>query len=592
MKPTAFCFIAILIAGITACGSSSSALDAGVDTDTEASDRADESDGGERPSTQDAMAANDFADPPAPEDEFPVPTPGGLAPTPPMGWNSWNKFGCSVTADDIKDAADLLVESGMADVGYQYVNIDDCWLQAERDSEGRPVFDPDFTTEDTPGGVPELADYVHDLGLKLGIYSDRGTETCAHRAGAEGHEEDDARLYAEWGIDYLKHDNCSSNPDLIEEQYGLMAEALANSGRDIVYSLCAWQFHEWGVGMGHLWRISGDIEDQWESILQNLRLNVPLAAYAGPNGWNDPDMLEVGNGAYMTMTEHRSHFSLWAMMAAPLIAGNDLTRMSDAYREILTNEEVIAVNQDSLGLQGYPVREGNDLSVWVKPLNEAGARAVALFNTNETEEDITFSLEEAGLRTGEVAEVRDLWSHEDVATTADSLTLPVAAHEVVLLKVVGKEPRIPSGDVYLSDWQWTYAANGLGPVERNQAVGTSSAGDGEPISLAGQVFDKGLGVNAPSSVIFRLGANCNRFQAEIGVDDFTDGRGSVRFQVLGDGERLYRSDLLEGGGGSESIDVDLEGVRFLELEVTNGDDGMAWDRASWGDARIRCGSAE
>lgn len=321
-------------------------------------------------------------------------------------------------------------------------------------------------------------------------------------------------------------------------------------------------------------------------MLANASNNSSHAAYAGPNGFNDPDMLKIGNSG-MTDAMYEAHMSLWAIMAAPLIAGNDLRSMTAAEREILTNEEVIAVDQDALGLQGVAVRTQGDTSVWVKPLNESGARAVVLLNAGASTQDMPIEASELGLRAGNIT-VRDLWQHEDLGSF-ETYPARVGPQSAAMLKVQGKEPRLPSGTVYLSELPWTYAANHLGPVERDMSNGASAAGDGKPISLRSQPYERGLGVGAGSLVLFRLGKACSRFTADIGVDDETNGRGSVAFQVWADGEKLYDSGVLEGDSDVESIDVSVKGKHKLRLLVTNGGDGAAWDRASWADAKVECG---
>jgi alpha-galactosidase len=545
--------------------------------------------------------------PPELDDDLPLPRAEGRAPTPPMGWNSWNSFGIEVTADDIKAAADILVSSGMKDAGYEYVNIDDGWgaplenpdakppIPSERNDDGTPRTDDDFPD------IAELADYVHGLGLKLGIYSDRGTQTCGHRVGSQDHSEIDAQQYADWGVDYLKYDNCSAdeNETVKRTQYGDMRTALDATGRDIVYSLCAWEFNEWGLGMGQLWRTTSDIIptfagdpsdpkglDAEHTVLGIARINNNFAAYAGPNGWNDADMLEVGR--FGDDAESRAHFSLWAIMASPLIAGNDLSIMSDATREILTNSEVIAVDQDALGMQGVLLKTVGDLAVWSKPLNESGARAVAIVNKgSDSSASVTVTWPEIGLRGGD-AEVRDLWQHADLGTTRDAITTTVPSHDVVMLRVTGSEPTHPTKTVQLGDFPWIYAANGLGPVERNRSNGASAAGDGQPLSIGGQAFTHGLGVSAPASVIYRLAKNCSRFTATAGMDDAA-GDGSVEFHVLGDGKVLWESGIVKKADGAQSIDVSVEGVVRLKLLVTNAGDGPALDRASFGDPLVECG---
>lgn len=354
-----------------------------------------------------------------------------LAPTPPMGWNSWNRFGCNVSESLIKGIADAMVSSGMKEAGYQYVNIDDCW-QVSRDSSGTIVAD----AARFPSGIAGLASYVHGKGLKLGVYSDRGTKTCAGRPGSEGYEARDAATYAAWGVDYLKHDNCNATKDQ-RTQYQAMRDALRASGRDIVFSICAWRFASWMPETGELWRTTGDINDSWGSVSGIIDTNAGLASHAKPGRWNDPDMLEVGNGR-MTNTEYRAHFSLWALMAAPLIAGNDLRSMSSETKAILNASEVIQVNQDLLGRQGVRVRDDGDREVWSKVQSGVGRRVVALFNRGASAADISVSWSEIGLDAGPAA-VRDLWARSDLGRVTAKYTAKVPSHGVVLLQVTGKE---------------------------------------------------------------------------------------------------------------------------------------------------------
>jgi alpha-galactosidase len=362
-----------------------------------------------------------------------------LAPTPPMGWNSWNRFGCNVSEPLIKSAADALVASGMKDAGYQYVVIDDCW-QVKREASGRIVADP----ERFPSGVKALADYVHAKGLKFGLYSDAGTETCAGRPGSKGHEEIDARTYAEWGVDYLKYDWCNTKGQDARDAYARMSRALRASGRPIVFSLCEWGSTRpwtWAQGIGQLWRATGDIQDCWDcsrswggmGVTHIIDLMADLHPYHGPGHWNDPDMLEVGNGG-MTLTEYRSHFSFWALFAAPLMAGNDLAAMTPEIREILTNPEAIAVNQDPLGMQGRKVRDNGPHEVWVKPLAD-GARAVILFNRGSEAGPLRVEWEDIGLFPGGAAAVRDLWAKADLGRFTGRYETKVEPHAVALLRI-------------------------------------------------------------------------------------------------------------------------------------------------------------
>ncbi|MBS1850197.1 MAG: alpha-galactosidase [Acidobacteria bacterium] len=361
----------------------------------------------------------------------------GLALTPPMGWNSWNKFDCNVSEDLIKQMADAMVKSGMKAAGYQYIVIDDCW-QVSRDKEGNIVPDP----QHFPSGMKALADYVHSRGLKFGLYSDAGTKTCQGRPGSRGYEFQDARQYAAWGVDYLKYDWCNTGTQDGHASYLLMHNALLQSGRPIVFSMCEWGTAKpwlWAKDIGNLWRTTGDIYDAFSrrehglGMVEILDLQAGLESFAGPGHWNDPDMLEVGNGG-MTDTEYRSHFSLWAILAAPLMAGNDLRDMGAATREILTNQEVIAIDQDALGKQGSRVWKNGDLEVWARPLKDGG-RAVVLFNRGASQQTVSIGWEDLGYPAYLSAAVRDLWQHKDLGKFTGKYSAAVASHGVVMVTV-------------------------------------------------------------------------------------------------------------------------------------------------------------
>jgi alpha-galactosidase len=362
----------------------------------------------------------------------------GLARTPPMGFNTWNKFACNVNEDLIKGIADAMVSSGMRDAGYQYVVIDDCWQVGRDSATGRIVPDP----QRFPHGMRALADYVHSKGLKFGLYTDAGRRTCEGRPGSYQHYELDARTYAEWGVDYTKVDWCYADSLNARVQYTQFRDALLAAGRPIVFSICEWGSNrpwEWAPGVGNLWRTTGDISDRWWSMIRIADASASHARAAGPGGWNDPDMLEVGNGG-MTAEEYRVHFSLWAIMAAPLIAGNDIRTMSDTTRDILTNREVIAVDQDSLGAQGWLAAQPSpDLQVWVKPLRD-GARAVALVNRTEAAAEIAAAWSTIGLPPGP-ATVRDLWAHAERGRYTDRYAATVPSHGVVMVRVAGRPAR-------------------------------------------------------------------------------------------------------------------------------------------------------
>ena len=354
-----------------------------------------------------------------------------LAATPPMGWNSWNKFGCNVSETLIREMADAMVASGMQDAGYRYVVIDDCW-QVSRDASGNIVPDP----QRFPSGMKALADYVHSKGLKFGLYSDAGAKTCQGRPGSNGYEVEDALQYAAWGVDYLKYDWCSTDGVDPKIAYPTMRDALKATGRPVVFSICEWgrsQPWTWARGVGHLWRTTGDIADNWRSFTRLLDLQVGLEKYAGPGGWNDPDMLEVGNGG-MTAGEYRAHFGLWCLLAAPLMAGNDLRRMTPEIRDILTNREVIAVDQDPLGIQGRKIRDDGDFEVWGKRL-AGGAHAVVLFNRSGKEQKMAVSWQEIGLPYDAEPAVRDLWAGKDLGRVRGTFSAVVPSHEIVMIRV-------------------------------------------------------------------------------------------------------------------------------------------------------------
>jgi alpha-galactosidase len=365
----------------------------------------------------------------------------GLARTPPMGWNSWNKYACKgLNEKVVRETADAMVSNGMKDAGYQFVIIDDCW-QTGRDAEGNIVAD----AERFPSGIKALADYIHAKGLKFGIYSDAGAMTCAKRPGSVGHEYQDAKQYATWGVDYLKEDWCSTLPGQnSESSYTLMRDALAAAGRPIVFSICEWGSTKpwlWAGPIGNLWRATGDIQDCWDckkqwggnGVVQILDQMNGLETYAGPGHWNDPDMLEVGNGG-MTREEYRAHFSMWAMFSAPLLAGNDISNMTTDTKEILLNKEVIAIDQDPLGQQGRRVKTTGDLEVWSKQLNDGG-RAVALLNRGATAAKISVAWSDVGYPDGLTASVRDLWAAKDLPKQRGSYAAEVPSHGVVMVTV-------------------------------------------------------------------------------------------------------------------------------------------------------------
>ncbi|HWE83822.1 MAG TPA: glycoside hydrolase family 27 protein [Terracidiphilus sp.] len=368
-----------------------------------------------------------------------------VAQTPPMGWNSWNYFAGKVTDKDIRDSADQIVSTGMKDAGYIYVNIDDTW-QGQRDASGNIQSNSKFPD------MKALADYVHSKGLKIGIYSGPGPKTCAGYEGSLGHEDQDAKTYAAWGIDYLKYDLCSFIPAVMLKQapndpaaqmrlmhtaYTKMAKALEATGRPIVFSFCQYGWDsvwEWAPGIGgNLWRTTGDIEPQWNSVYSILSEQAGLERYSGPSHWNDPDMLEVGNGK-LSLGENRLHFSMWAMLSAPLLAGNDLPHMKPEIRSILTNADVIAIDQDKLGHQARRMYSEGEVDVWLKHLS-GGAVAIAVVNAGSDRISThPFHLDLAKLDLKGPLTGKDLWTGKDVTLTQNG-PLEIHGHDILLVRV-------------------------------------------------------------------------------------------------------------------------------------------------------------
>ncbi|ADW71271.1 Alpha-galactosidase (plasmid) [Granulicella tundricola MP5ACTX9] len=386
------------------------------------------------------------AQPARPGDEYPpfehielpalhnVP-PNGMAKTPPMGWNSWNLFESRIDDKTVREIADAMVTSGMRDAGYVYVNIDDTW-EGVRDAQGNLGSNKKFPD------MKALADYVHSKGLKFGIYSSPGPRTCAEYPGSYGYEDQDARTFAAWGVDYLKYDWCGARMTFSVEDlqavYQKMGDALLKSGRPIVYSLCEYgngHVETWGTKVGaNLWRTTGDIHEPWTSMIGNITKQIPTAPFAGPGHWNDPDMLEIGNH-HMSDDEDRTQMSLWALTAAPLLAGNDIRLMPASTRAILMNAEVIAVDQDALGQQAVPIKSGG-LDMWVKPLAD-GSVAVGMVNMGATEATAEIKANELGLGT-QVKSARDLWNHTSVAFHNGAYLAKVPSHGVLMLRVSGE----------------------------------------------------------------------------------------------------------------------------------------------------------
>lgn len=371
-----------------------------------------------------------------------------LAQTPPMGWNSWNTFGAQdLHADVIRETIDAFVSEGLKDAGYEYVVIDDAWQAPER-VDGRLTWD----TSRFPDGIQPLADYAHSKGLKFGIYSCVGSHTCAGLPASFGYEEVDAQTFADWGVDFLKHDSCYAPAGVdIPTLYKRMGQALRMTGRPILYSLCEWgsnQPWEWGRRAGgHMWRTTGDIQDSWASILDiGFQRQAAIQSYAGPGGWNDPDMLVIGMhgkgnvaAGGCTDAEYRSHFGLWCLLAAPLMIGCDVRHMSDLARTLLLNPELIAVNQDALGCPGYHVGEVDyaweKMHVWAKPLAD-GSVAVGLFNLGDAPlRTIPVAWETLGIHDRRACAVRDLWTGDDLGVWTREFHAAVGTHDCAIVRI-------------------------------------------------------------------------------------------------------------------------------------------------------------
>ena len=422
----------------------------------------------------------------------------GLARTPPMGFNNWNSTQCKADFNEamIKGIADIFVAKGLKDVGYQYVNIDDCWALPARNSSGALVPDP----ARFPNGIKALADYVHSKGLKFGIYTSAGTKTCnkAGFPGGLGHEQQDANTFASWGVDYLKYDNCNNQGVDAQQRYKAMRDALAKTGRPIVYSLCEWgqttpKVWTWGAPVGNLWRTTGDISDKWTSMIGKAQANRVLSQYAGPGHWNDPDMLEVGNGG-MTATEYRTHFSLWAMMSAPLLIGSDLRKVSDDNFSILKNSDVIALDQDTAGKQATVLSSNAGLVVYNKVLAN-GDRAVALSNETAATATISTTASATGIGSASSYTLKDLWT-KSTRTTSGAISASVPSHATVLYRV----SKAGSGNTVRYEAESGTLSAG-GTIDSNH-VGFSGTGFANGANAVGSYVEWTVTGSGPASLSF------------------------------------------------------------------------------------------
>lgn len=501
-----------------------------------------------------------------------------LSPRPPLGWDGYNAFNCRAEYNQAKIEANVaaLVDSGMQAAGYEYVMLDGCF-QKSRAADGTRVYD----AARLPDGIEALAQRLHQRGLLLGVSAP--IRECLASPAGEGYEDVDAQSYANWGVDYVKAECVDGSERALVER---IAQAVRSAPRRMVLGLATAPFGTWMPDVAQVWRTGPNAAPTWASIVQSIDLTTPLAAYARPGGFNDPDMLELGNGS-LSAGEQRVQLAVWAILAAPLLAGNDLTAMTEPTRALLTNPDVIALDQDPLGLQGALIRRDGDVEILTKPLAACGARGLVLWNRGDSAAKVRVSWPELWLR-DEPALVEDLWTHSSVPAEADGVALEVEAHDALALRVSGQEPALPRGEVYLSDLDVTYAVSGYGPVELDRSNGEDAAGDGRVIRLRGAAYEKGLGVNSPSLLRYRLGRKCSRFVADVGIDDEVAGRGNVEVELWADGVRLFQSGVLTGKSPPKRVDVNVTGRRELRLFVGTGSDDFSYDHLDWAGARLVC----
>jgi len=528
-----------------------------------------------------------------------------LARTPPMGWNSWNAFRMDIDESKIKAIADAMVSSGMREAGYIYLVLDDGWMAKERDGDGNLTGDP----VKFPGGMKALGDYIHGKGLKYGLYECRGYLTCQKLPGSFGHEARDMSTFASWGVDYIKLDSCYAerNGRLSSVELGVYKDAIEKTGRPMVLSLSDFGNGSWAWGAKefvHLWRTSYDISRSIGSVYACAETSGGdgvihpafngLWQFAGPGRWNDADMLQVGN--LPDPKEDKVHFGLWSILASPLMAGNDLRSMPEQVRAILTAPEVIAVNQDPRGFQGYKVHNSGGREIYNKPLSD-GTTAVLLLNKSETPADLTVTWEQLGLQG--VQRVRDLWERKDLGEFKDSfMAANLSRHEHLLIRVgtpggrpVPEPSPVPpekysvtrSGTTYLSDLYYV--------MKQGDAPRTDTNSSGDALSIRGTKYSKGLGCRNSSRIMYKLGGKADRFQAVVGLDDSYEGPETIRFRVLHEdffgNQVLFDSGKLTREQPAVKIDIEVKGVEYLLLMI-NGQ-RVAGD---WAEARVTAGGRQ
>ncbi|MDP4128812.1 MAG: NPCBM/NEW2 domain-containing protein [Bacteroidota bacterium] len=522
-----------------------------------------------------------------------------LARTPPMGWNSWNAFEVKINDSVIRQIADAMVNSGMKAAGYEYLVLDDAWMAAERDADGNLTADP----KKFPEGMKVIGDYIHSKGLKFGIYECRGYLTCQKLPGSFHHEQTDMNSFASWGVDYIKLDACyaEKNGRLSTEDFTIYRDCIKNTGRPMVLSISDFGNGAWawgGKNYAQLWRTSGDIYPTMESVYYNASTSGEAGSihpgfnglwqFAGPGHWNDPDLLEVGNLA--NQNEDKTHFSLWSILSAPLMASTDLRSMTESTRRVLTAPEIIAVNQDPRGLQGYRIAKHGSTEVFAKPLAD-GTVAVLLLNKGKAATAVTVSWSQIGLKGNQ--KIRDLWKRQDMGIFKNYFTSDkIAENSVLFIKVGSPGPMPVAGPAAIPPEKYSITKNGITCLtdlfyimKSGEPPAYDKSYSGRPISIRGVRYKRGIGCKSESRIMYKLDGNADRFQAVVGLDDHYTGKESGRFRVLNEdffGNRiLFDSGKMDKGTAALNIDLDVKGVQFLLLEFSGKE-----SQGNWGDVNI------
>jgi alpha-galactosidase len=526
--------------------------------------------------------------------------------TPPMGWNSWNVFGCTDTEAIIKSVADAMASNGMAAAGYQYVTADDCWVGGRNPTTGQLY--SNATT--FPDGIQALAAYVHSKGLKFGLYTSAGTSTCAALAhgtrppsyppgvgaGSLGHESVDAQTFANWGVDYIKLDYCDGSLTA----FPAMRAGITATGRTMFLSINPYSANAtlttnfaadgtlYVPAYADMSRISQDISARFTSVTSIIDTSAADAAWAVPGYFNDMDMLEVGNG--MTEDQETAHFIMWAIMSSGLNAGNDVRSQSAATQALLTNAGVISVNQDALALQAVldTADSSGSLQVWTKPLATTGTRAVALLNRGATAAPITVNLSNLGL--GGSVQATNLVTGANLGAVTQSLTETVPATGAVLVKLTGTDPVATNGPLALQSWVWSAVQSGTVAVKvfpAGSPLPTGATATGAVV-VHGASYEDGLTVNAPAQLVYRLNGKCTTFQSDIGLDAAANGGGTVDYQVWADNIELYDSGLVTSSTPTKTVRVSVAGRNTLRLVITDGATGVTNDVADWANPTLVC----